>query len=397
MAIYTKLHKRTGKLWWYARVVGPDGRRIKVKAGTTKKQAIKRENILVGQIAAGEYVDKRKEAAESITFGAFLDRFIEDRGHECRSNYYQERAKVLRAHFGDRLLASITQDDLDAFRRAREAGTIKGFRAAGDSTVKKDMTVLVTLFRFALRRKILTVDPTFDLRKPKEPKATARAFTLDEYQKIRGASPQWMRPIVRFALVTGLSLEDVAGLRWDDLDLAAAKMDLLRGKTKTPLSIPIGTVAAAVLEDTGTRFRGGNVFQDSEGTPYTSERARNKISQHFVALLVGLKIRRRGGGRALEGGPSFKTLRTTAATWASKAGHPDAHVSFLLGHSRSATMTSRYIDLTADDLRPIMRSLDSAESGSVPWPAPQVDRGDGSGSGDGRNLNAVSGSQSVGT
>src|SRR5882724_3406124 len=120
MAIFTKLHKRSGVTWWYVRVVGPDGRRIKERAGTTELQARKRQRILLGEVASGDYLDSRelKATPGAIMFAAFADRFLAEypgRNGRPRSNHYSDRlrpaegnrkAGILRRHFGAMALAA---------------------------------------------------------------------------------------------------------------------------------------------------------------------------------------------------------------------------------------------------------------------------------------------------
>ena len=57
MAIYKKLHKRTGVEFYYIRFEKQDGRRKKEKAGTTWKQARDLLTKRLGEVTAGTYVD----------------------------------------------------------------------------------------------------------------------------------------------------------------------------------------------------------------------------------------------------------------------------------------------------------------------------------------------------
>ncbi len=118
----------------------------------------------------------------------------------------------------------------------------------------------------------------------------------------------------------------------------------------------------------GTRFRGGHVFRDSSGKPYVAQR--NRMGKAFTDSLVKVGLRRRGTGRKLEYGPSFKTLRRTTASWAGDAGFTETHIGQTLGHSRGRSMTSRYIRLNRDTLRGIILALDDAEQGLDPPMAP---------------------------
>ncbi len=358
MAIYKKFHKRSGVEFYYIRFEKQDGRRKKEKAGTTMKQARDLLKKRLGQVAAGTYVDPREQPRRP-TFAEFSERFLKDYGNLLRSDYYANRVKSLKKYFGEFQLDQITRAELDTFTRERG-------ETFGPSTVRKDLTVLGTMFKLAVRWGVLEANPAADVKKPPEPKHRDRYLSREEYGQLRDAAPPWLRPLFRLAVVTGLRLKELVGLRWDEIDHEAGLLHVSEdNKTATPRVMPMGQVAREVLAGQVRRLRDPHVFLDAAGKPYTSQEARNRISHRTRALMKSLSIQ----------DASFHTLRHTAGSWAGQAGETGMAIARFLGHA-AGTVTERYVHLDPDHFRGIVAILDSAEKGAwAPQRAPQEKTG----------------------
>lgn len=357
MAIYKKLHKRSGVEFYYIRFEKQDGRRKKEKAGTTLDSARRLLKKRLGQVTAGTYVDPNDADKEvGPTFAEFGKKFLADYGNLRRSGYYANRVKILGEHFGERQLREITRGDLDRF--ALERG-----RHVGPSTVRKDLTVLGTMFRRAVRWGILETSPAVDLDKPAEPRHRTRYLSREEYRTVRDAAPPWLRPMFRLAVVTGFRLKELVGLRWDDIDREGGVLHVSEdNKTATPRAVPIGEVVTAVLGGQVRRLRSPYVFLDSVGKPYTSGKARNDLSKAVRALMKAQGVQE----------ASFHTLRHTAGSWAGQAGESELTIRRFLGHA-SASVTERYVHLNAEHFKGIVQALDKAEQAAgAPQSAPQA-------------------------
>lgn len=96
-----------------------------------------------------------RDDGEGPTFAEYRDRFLRDYASERRGKYYHQRLTddgAMVSYFGDRALRSITEHDLDAFRRHRSA-------TVGPSTVRKDLTLLGTMFKLAKRWGVIETNP----------------------------------------------------------------------------------------------------------------------------------------------------------------------------------------------------------------------------------------------
>ena len=354
MAIIPKTRKCDGIPIFYIDFRDQKKRRVREKAGTTRSQA---KNLLtqrLGQVRDGTYVNpKDVDRDAGPTFTEFAERFMKDYGNLRRSNYYEEQVKVLKRHFGERRLRDITRADLDLFTAARS-------RTAGPSTVRKNLTILGTMFKLAVRWDVLQASPAVDLNKPSEPHHKTRYLSREEWDRLHDAAPPWLRPIITMAVVTGMRLKEVVGLQWEDVDSVAGVVHISEdNKTGRPRGIPIGDTVREVLAErdkvrdlrTGKRLS-RFVFTDTAGEARTSTRARDTICKATIsaAKVAGLA------------GVSFHTLRHTAGSWAAQAGATEIEIAKLLGHATTAT-TRRYTHLKPDHLRGTVRALDAMMRG----------------------------------
>jgi integrase len=79
--------------------------------------------------------------------------------------------------------------------------------------------VLSAIFNFAVRGRYAASSPVtdFELRPSKE-KAAAPYFT-DEIPVLLAGVSKWNRPLVEFALLTGMRLGELIALRWGNVNL----------------------------------------------------------------------------------------------------------------------------------------------------------------------------------
>jgi len=352
-----KLHRRTGVWFYYIRFKTPDGKRRLEKAGTSVKEARKKLKQRLGEVASGRFVDPRAARNQpGPTFQEFADQFLREYAAQRRSTYYADTlhaaipsrvipAAPVRAYFGNRRVREITEGDLEAY-----ATHCKVVDEVGDSTTRKRLTILHTMFRWGRRAGILDSNPAAAVDKPKEPKNKTRFLTAQEWDALWEAADPWLQPILTLAVHTSFRLKEVTGLRWEDVDLAKGLLTLSDdNKAAESRAVPMSPTVREVLERAGARFRKtGHVFVDWDGKDYTSDRARNRISQHTISAAKAVGIE----------GVSFHTLRHTAGSWMAQAGHSQVQIAKVLGHSSTAT-TDRYMHLAPEYLKAAVDAIEA--------------------------------------
>lgn len=146
-------------------------------------------------------------------------------------------------------------------------------------------------------------------------------------------------------LFTAARPSEVAGWRWDGLDVEAATMTFWRTKVSDWHTVPVDPILIDALDAFGGPWREGHIFPGDRGRPHVTATTVNGWV-HRVAAVAGVEA-------------SPRRLR---ATWACHAldatGQVDV-VAGMLGHADPAT-TMRYYTITS------MRRMREAAA-TVPW------------------------------
>ncbi|WP_348841343.1 tyrosine-type recombinase/integrase [Xanthobacter sp. KR7-65] len=125
----------------------------------------------------------------------------------------------------------------------------------GDGAARKVVRDLSAVFSFAVRRGIVPVNPCDTAAVRKTDNRRERYLTLDEVARLgkafdalegEGVNPKALA-IARLWALTGCRRDEIAALRWDEVDLARGLLVL--ADTKTGKSIrPLGGAARALLD-----------------------------------------------------------------------------------------------------------------------------------------------------
>jgi len=359
---------------FYIRFRLADGRWKVKAAGTSEAQA--REQLLKtkGLVLAGKYVDERQQArrmraerkaeqerlAKRMTFSALVDQFLvkyQPRGGD-RSTHYKNHMTALKRHLGHLYIEEITVKEVDRFvslRRAEKRNN--GSPRVSDSTLRKDLTALGTVFRWAIARGLANSNPAgADLvRRPPEPPGRNRWLREEEYRALLGYCPQWLADIVTWACYSGMDQGQILALQWSDLtiekgangQIVGGYLALPRSKTGKVSRFAFSEPLLEVLNRRrADRAFGGLVFHKGDGKPIDR--------YHLIGLL-------RNALKAAEvRDVTFKTFRHTAATWALRRGIPVKVVSDMLGQSAART-TEIYLHTADDQLEAAARAMSGPE------------------------------------
>lgn len=140
----------------------------------------------------------------------------------CRG-YRRSFEKRLLPAFGKRKLADVRRRDVQAFIDKLVAEGLDG------STVRNTIDPLRVLYRRALTRERVTVNPMQHLEVPAPAGRRDRIASPEEATRLVEAVPIEHRPIWATALYAGLRRGELRGLRWGDVDLASGVIRVERG------------------------------------------------------------------------------------------------------------------------------------------------------------------------
>ncbi len=228
------------------------------------------------------------------------------------------------------------------------------------STIRNTLMPVRVIFRRALRRGLVAINPCDGLEMPPPSARRERIAGPAEAAELLRVLAPFDRALWSVALFAGLRAGEMAALRWSDVDLAADRLRVERSwdpKTQQFVlpksrsgrrSVPI----AGVLRDELIAWRmasGGSdeelVFARREGTPF----------RHETILSRAKAAWRRGGLQSL----GLHEARHTAVSLWLAAGINLRAVSTYAGHSSVAFTLDRYGHLLPDDQTRAIELLDA--------------------------------------
>ena len=203
-----------------------------------------------------------------MTVEAAVGRYWHEAGQYQAGHDVLRHLEWLRDRLGRRTaLSALTMRELSALVAQR--------RADGVSNATVNRSVVEPLRRVLNRARDLWGEdvPKVQWKKLKLPEASERIreASASEEAAIMAAAREEYRPAIRFAILSGFRLSEVAGLRWRDIDWHARTIAVV-GKGGKPALVPMTNAIAATLQP----LRG----------------------QHFEHVFTYVQQRKRGGDPA---------------------------------------------------------------------------------------------------
>jgi integrase len=235
-------------------------------AEARQKAAAAQALIAAGTDPATERERIKAEAARAPdTVSAVVDLFI-SRHMEAKRRaprYVEETRRNFRNHvlpeWGERDIKTIARRDvielLDGITDGGSTVTRSGKRkkmAGGPIAANRVLAAVRALFNFALRRGLIEATPVALVERPGEETARDRVLEAYELRSIWAAAETLgypFGPYVRLAVLTGQRRQEIARMRWTDLDLETRVWTLAAGDTKAGRAhvVPLSPQAVTIL------------------------------------------------------------------------------------------------------------------------------------------------------
>jgi integrase len=327
---------------WYATAYDR-GRRVYVKAGPSKKVAEQIERDLKTKIVKGEYLGIYDE--KRVLFRDFIPRYLAYSQANKRPESASRDARSLKAlaeSFGDRYLAEITPEPIEAHKE-RRLQTVK------PATVNKELATLKHLYTLAMRWRYVNRNPVREVKLLKEPPGRLRYLLPEQYFRLLHAcalrSPT-LKAIMICARHTGMRQGEILSVTWSDVDLRERTVTLRQTKNNELRMLPINDTLLSELR--------------ALPRPLDSQ-ARVFDGWTRAALTMAF---RRATKRAGIADFRFHDLRHDFASQLVMRGANLRTVQMLLGH-KDLRMTTRYAHLSQEHLQEAVRLLEggSEEAG----------------------------------
>jgi site-specific recombinase XerD len=175
-------------------------------------------------------------------------------------------------------LREATEQHLRAWERMDVAGKSPQTRRAYISHVS-------SFYKWLLKTKIITEDPSAVLTRPQLPKPLPRPVTEQELRlALSEASPKLAAMIV-LAAYAGLRCMEIAQLQWQDISQRGEQtiINVRHGKGDKDRAVPVGQVVVEALRAHGVNKR-GPVFYGRDARQLQAHSVTQMIGQHFRRL-----------------------------------------------------------------------------------------------------------------
>ncbi len=331
---------RQGKVWYMRLSV--NGRLVRKSTGTDNKR-------LAEDIYAKMKIDRRegrffqKDQGNKKTFRDMADKYMTEYAVKKAPKSMLRDTVSLRhllPAFGDKYLSQVTPAQIASYKtRRRNEG-------ASASSINKELAFAKHAFNIAIREwEWMRDNPFTRVGMERLPQPRVRYLTREEFKKLYQACNDRLKPIILFAVNTGIRQENILNLTWQDVDLSRGIITVQQTKNGERLGLPMNQSVKDLLSGLGKlRFiRSSHIFPNSIGSKLDG----GKIRQWF-----GIACKKAGIENF-----RFHDLRHTAASWMVQKGVDLYIVQRILGHKTTA-MTQRYAHLAPDNLRTGLNALD---------------------------------------
>ena len=275
-----------------------------------------------------------KESAASF-IAAFLDHIKNQSASEHTFINYSVDLKQFGDYLGEKNIERI--EDVDT-PRLREF--LRGLFGWGYSkaSISRKLSALRSFFSFLKERGVLERNPARLLRGPSAPRGIPRALSVEAVGALfkmasAGEDPARDTVVMELLYGCGLRVSELAGLKWDDVDMEERWLVIL-GKGSKERRVPFGSYAQKALKNLGASKEPDNgfVFAGRKGKPLTV--------RTLHRIVTGL------AARAGLAGVTPHVLRHSCATHLLERGASLKFVQEFLGHENMAT-TQIYLTVNA--------------------------------------------------
>lgn len=330
---------------WYVRLY-VNGRRVRKSTGTDNKR-----------VADDIHAKMKLEIREGRFFQTDQGnkRSFKDMSDKYLAEYASEKAprsiirdtislKHLLPVFGNKFLSQITANQINSYKVKRRN------EGASASSINKELAFAKHAFNIAIREwEWIRDNPFTRVGMERLPQPRVRYLIREEFERLYQVCNDRLKPIILFAVNTGIRQENILNLTWQEVDLSRGIITVQQTKNGERLGLPMNqSVKDLLAKLSKLRFiRSSHIFPNSRGS---------KLDGGKVRKWFGMACKKAGIENF-----RFHDLRHTAASWMVQNGVDLYIVQRILGH-KTAAMTQRYAHLAPDNLREGINTLDIKET-----------------------------------
>jgi len=317
-----------------------------------RKQAQRIYDKIKYEIAEGKWFDRLP--GEEKTFKEMMKKFEDEHVSQKRSaRVFKGYIKNLNSFFGDCIVSEITPSKINEFKNKRRKEGVTG------ATINRHLATLRKAFNLAMKEwEWIRENPMLRISMEKEPPGRVRYLSEEEFQRLYGACPEWLKPIVLTAKHTGMRKENILSLKWEQVDLFRRVVYLEHTKNDERLAIPLNDTMMGLFKKLSkVRYIGSDyVFYHPAAQKKNAKRTFDGRRYYEVKTAFQNALKEAGIENF-----RFHDLRHCFASALVQRGVDLYEVQRLLGH-KSHAMTQRYAHLAPENLRDAVLKLDKDEA-----------------------------------
>jgi integrase len=318
------------------------------KASFSKKKA---EKIFRAKVDAFQEMDQLGVQVDpELTFSKLMDWGLEQDVMSAKASASDDLARAvhLKSEFGNRKAAQVTPLMVDNFRiKMKKVVSERTGKPFSGSSINKMVSLARRIYYLAMDAGMVKSNP-FARRGTFKEEPKGHYIPDQEFWKIYKHLPDYLKPVIMVAYLTGMRRGEILKLKWDRVNLSEGYVDLTPDDTKTdePRRIYFGNMKELkdVFIDAARKKKAGHnlVFTKEDGSPvpkwYIQRLFKNACSEAKV-----LPYR-------------LHDLRHTFNTNMTKAGVDQVVVMKLTGHKTNA-MFLRYSHIDKEQGEGAMEKL----------------------------------------
>lgn len=206
-----------------------------------------------GENPAAEAQRSSQEAKTAPTVKRLAERYMEEHAKPKKRSWRGDQQVLDRdviPAWGKLQARAITFGDVDSLIES-----IRKDRKRGATAPRRTLAVVRKMFAFAVKKRIVPVNPARGVDVPAAPKPRERSLTESEIRAFVRRLPlsdlnAAMRNALRLQLLTGARIGEVLGIEWREIDWDAKlwKLPGERSKNGLPNFVPLSAPALTVLK-----------------------------------------------------------------------------------------------------------------------------------------------------
>jgi integrase len=318
------------------------------KASYSKKKA---EKIFRAKVDAFQEMDQLGVQVDpELTFSRLMDWGLEQDVMSAKASASDDLARAvhLKAVFGNRKAAQITPLMVNNFRvKMKKTKSERTDKPFSGSSINKMVSLARRIYYLAMDAGMVKSNP-FARRGAFKEEPKGHYIPDQEFREIHKHLPDYLKPVILVAYLTGMRRGEIIELKWDRVNLSEGYVDLTPDDTKTdePRRIYFGTIKELqdVFINADLKKTAGQelVFTKDDGSP---------VPKWYIQRLF-----KNACSKAKVSPYRLHDLRHTFNTNMTKAGVDQVVVMKLTGHKTNA-MFLRYSHIDKEQGEGAMEKL----------------------------------------